>query len=103
VSASLTLVTQIRATVRRTSPLKLSPLLRHAIRTATASAPPNSPPLLLPSSIPACCCHDLFRCRARVSWRVGDGRNRVFFCDDHYEEMIQAHDAFSFESERWRS
>jgi hypothetical protein len=100
-SASITLVTSIHATIRRRVRvvLRLSPLLRHVL--ATAQPRPDGGPLLLPDSIPRRCAHNLFQCPAKIRWRVGDGRNRVFFCDQHYEQMIQAHDAFEFDSERW--
>jgi hypothetical protein len=39
-----------------------------------------------------------------VRWRVGDGRNRVFFCEAHGEEFwLAGHDVMDFEIERWRS
>ena len=99
-SASVTLVTQVRAVVRRPLPLRLSSLLRHALATATPRA--DGQPLLLPTSIPARCCHNLFSCRARIQWRVGDGRNRVFFCQDHFEALWAAgNDVQDFSVERW--
>ena len=103
-SASLTVVTQVTVIKvrRRAEPLRLSPLLRHAL--ATAAAREDGQPNLLPTFIPTRCCHDLFRCKAKVQWRVGDGRNRVFFCKDHMEPFWEAgHDVQEFEVERWRA
>lgn len=102
-SASLTVVTQVTVIKvrRRTEPLRLSPLLRHAL--ATAEARHDGQPNLLPTSIPQRCAHGNFSCKARVQWRVGDGKNRVFFCQDHFEALVQAFDAFAFETERWRA
>lgn len=102
--STLTVVTSVSVVrVRRRAaaqvPLRLSPLLRHALATATARE--DGKPNLLPTIIPARCAHDNFHCKIKVQWRVGDGRNRVFFCDEHYENLIQAFDAFSFDSERW--
>ena len=98
--STLTVVTQIRATVRRPV-LRLSPLLRHALATALPRA--DGLPNLLPTSIPTRCCHDLFRCKEAVRWRIGDGRNRVFFCNNHIEGLWEAgHDVMDFVVERWR-
>lgn len=101
-STTLTVVTQVYVATRRREPLRLSPLLRHALQTARAQPRADGRPLLLPTTIPARCAHDLFACRAAVRWRVGDGRNRVFFCQDHIEELWEAgHEVKDFEVERW--
>lgn len=104
-SANLTVVTQISVIkVRRRAPepLRLSPLLRHALATAQPRA--DGQPLLLPTSIPHKCCHDLFRCRAKVQWRVGDGRNKVFFCQDCFDRFWEAgYDVTEFSVERWKT
>ena len=103
--STLTVVTQVTviSVKRRANPvLRLSPLLRHAL--ATAQPRQDGQPNLLPNSIPSQCCHDLFRCHSVVRWRVGDGRNKVFFCDEHVEAWWQAgHDVMDFSVERWRS
>jgi hypothetical protein len=104
-SATLTLVTQLHATVRQRSqptPLRLSPLLRHVLRTATPRA--DGRPNLLPDRIPSSCCGDLWRCRAMVVWRIGDDKNSVFFCLDHGEALWEAgHDVIDYVVERWRA
>lgn len=98
--SSLTVITHIRTTLRRRPGLRLSPLLRFAIATATPSA---DQPALLPLRIPERCCHDLFRCRHAVKWRVGDGVNRVYFCDNHMEAWWDlGNDTKDFEVERWQ-
>jgi len=99
--STLTVVTAIRATIQR-APLRLSPLLRWAIATAAPRA--DGQPNLLPGTIPHCCAHDLFRCRRRVAWRVGDGRNRVYFCAECVERYWEAgHDVSEHEVTRWVS
>jgi hypothetical protein len=101
---SLTLVTRVHAAIRRPQPppLRLSPLLRHAL--ATALPDPSGSPLLLPTRIPSYCCHDLFRCRHRVRWRLGDGRNFVFFCEPHVDLWWEAGNLVQdFSVERWRT
>lgn len=96
--STVTVITAIRVAIRR-APLRLSPLLRWAI--STAAPRPDCQPNLLPASIPRRCCHDMFRCRRRVLWRVGDGRNYVFFCESHCEEYWQGgHDVIEHEVER---
>ena len=96
---STIIVTQFRATVRRTPPLRLSALLRHALKTAHPR--PDGQPNLLPNSIPQSCCHDLWRCKEEIHWRVGDERNRVFFCDAHFDVFTEDHDIFDFTIDRW--
>lgn len=102
--ATLTLVTHIHAVVRRPvrPVLRLSPLLRYALATAVPRA--DGQPNLLPYSIPTACCHDLFRCRAKVLWRIGDGQNMVFFCEAHSEDWWQAgNDVLDCDITRWKA
>lgn len=100
-SASLTVVTSVSVVKVRRQPLRLSPLLRYAL--ATASPRADGQPNLLPLMIPTRCCHGLWACRARVHWRVGDGRNYVFFCKDHFEGLWEAgNDVMDFSVERWQ-
>jgi len=105
-SASLTLVTSVHATVTRrrlaySLPLRLSPLLRHVL--ATASPRLDGQPNLLPDFIPERCCGNLFSCHSAVRWRVGDGRNKVFFCQDCFERLWEAgFDVQDFVVERYR-
>jgi hypothetical protein len=114
-STTLTLVTQVRAVIQRpllppppsTLPpaptvLRLSPLLRYALATAQPRA--DGRPLLLPETLPPRCCHGLWTCRARVKWRIGDGRNRVLFCETHGEEFwLAGNDVLDYTIERWVS
>lgn len=98
--STMNLITRIHVTVRQPV-LKLSPLLRFSL--ATASKRDDGKPNLLPTRIPPRCCHDLFRCRNIVAWRIGDGRNQVFFCGSHLERYWRAgHDVTDHTVERWK-
>lgn len=82
--------------------LRLSPLLRYALATATPRA--DGRPLLLPEVLPERCCAGLWTCRARVQWRIGDGRNRVLFCHGHLEKFWESgHDVLDYLIERWKA
>lgn len=81
--------------------LVMSPLLRYAL----AIAPPRGDgrPNLLPLRIPERCCHKLFSCGEPVRWRVGDGRNYVWFCQRGFEELWEAgYCVQDFTVERWQ-
>jgi hypothetical protein len=104
---SMTVVTELTVMVPRRKeirrePLRLSSLLRYAL--ATALPRDDGQPSLLPTSIPTKCCCNLFQCRSTVKWRVGDGRNRVFFCQEDFDRFWEAgHEVKDFEVERWVS
>ena len=106
-AASFTLVTHVHAVVRRPARpaptvLRLSPLLRYALATATPRA--DGGPLLLPETLPERCCYNLWNCRARIKWRIGDERNRVFFCEAHAEALWEAgNNVLDYSIERWVS
>lgn len=99
--SAITLITTVHVRPpTRPQGLRLSPLLRYAL--ASASTRRDGKPLLLPTSIPQKCCHGLWRCRDVVHWRVGDGQNWVFFCLTHFEDFWDAgHDVQDFDICRW--
>lgn len=84
------------AVVPAPRPLRLSVLLRYSLTTARKGR--NG---LLPERIPFRCCTDLFHCHRVVKFRVSDGVNAVFFCQQDFEEFVKTHDIFGFHVMQW--
>jgi hypothetical protein len=71
-----------------TAPLRMSPVLRFALRTAVAD--PDGKPTLLPLKIPKVCCGKLFSCKNQLAWKVNDGRNEVWMCRLCFEGLWES-------------